>query len=283
MGGTVSIKIVTDSTSDISPEVAHALGITVVPIYVRFGDEVYRDGVDISNAGFYHKLATSFVHPSTSPPTPQDFAKVYSDCSKEAEGIVSIHISGKISGTYNSARQGKKMAKEKRQIEIIDSHFISIGLALVVMRAARLAKTGESLECILEETRKTINQVQMLGIFDTLKYLVLGGRVNKATAAIADIFQIKPVLTSKNGEIVRAGLVRTYSRGMDRLYEFVADRLNIQDLAIAHSTVPEQASQLKARLSSIFPEEKIHITQIGAALGVHGGPKVLVLALRQGE
>jgi len=279
----VSIKIVTDSTSDISPEVAHALGITVVPIYVRFGDEVYRDGVDISNAGFYHKLATSFVHPSTSPPTPQDFAKVYSDCSKEAEGIVSIHISTKISDTCHSALQGKKMVKGKCQVEVIDYHFASVGLALVVMAAARLAKAGENLQSVLEETRKAINQVHILAILDTMKYLVLGGRVSKATAAVADILQIKPLLTFKNGEVIREGLVRTYSRGMDRLYEFVEKRLNIQDLAIAHSTVPELANQMNKRLSSIFPEEKIHVAQLGAALGVHIGPGALVLALRQGE
>ena len=92
MGSIMAVKIVTDSTSDIPPEVANALGITVVPVYVRFDDEVYRDGVDISNDGFYHKLATSFVHPATSQPTPEDFAQVYSDCSKEADGIISIHV-----------------------------------------------------------------------------------------------------------------------------------------------------------------------------------------------
>ena len=279
----MSVKIVTDSTSDISPEVAHTLGITVVPAYVQFGDEVYRDGVDISNDGFYQKLVTSFVLPVTSPPTPQDFARIYSDCSKEAEGILSIHISAKISGTCNSARHGRRISKAKCQVEVIDSRFASIGLALVVMAAARLTKAGENLQSILEETQKAINQVHMLGIFDTMKYLVLGGRVSKSVAEIADIRQIKPLLTFKDGEIVRAGLVRTYSTGVDRLYEFVEDRLNIQDLAIAHSTVPEQASQMKERLSSIFPEDKIHVAQLGSALGVHSGPGALVLALRQGE
>jgi len=279
----VSVKIVTDSTSDISPEVAHASGITVVPAYVQFGDEVYRDGVDISNDGFYQKLVTSFVPPLTLPPTPQDFARIYSDCSKEAEGIVSIHISAKISDTCNSALQGKKMAKGKCQIEVVDSHFTSVGLALVVMAAARLAKAGENLQSVLEETRKAINQVHMLAILDTMKYLVLGGRVSKATAAVADILQIKSLLTFRDGEVVREGLVRTYSRGMDRLYEFVENRLNIQDLAIAHSTVPEIANQMNKRLNSIFPGEKIHVAQLGAALGVHIGPGALVLALRQGE
>jgi len=277
------VKIVTDSTSDISPEVAHALGITVVPAYVRFGDEVYRDGVDISNDGFYHKLVTSFVHPISSEPTPQDFSRVYSDCSKEAEGIISIHISAKISGTYDSALHGKKMMKGECQIEVIDSHFTSVGLALVVMAAARLASAGDSLPSVIEETRRAIGQVHMLGIFDTMKYLVLGGRVSKVTASIAGILNIKPLLTFKNGELVRAGLVRTNSSGMDRLYEFVEGNPAIQDLAIAHSTVPEQASQLKARLGAIFPEEKIYVAQLSAALGIHGGPGVLILALRRRE
>jgi len=277
------VKIVTDSTSDISPEVARALGITVVPAYVRFGDEVYRDGVDISNDGFYHKLVTSFVQPTSSEPTPQDFARVYSDCSKEAEGIISIHVSAKISGTYHSALHGKKMMKGECQIEVVDSHLISVGLALVVMAAARLASAGDSLPSVLEETQRAIGQVHMLGIFDTMKYLVLGGRISKATASIAGILNIKPLLTFNNGEIVRAGLVRTSSSGMDRLCEFVEDNPAIQDLGIAHSAVPEQASQMKARLGAVFPQEKINVVQLSAAMGVHGGPGVLLLALRQRE
>lgn len=274
------VHIVTDSTSDISPEVAQALGITVVPVYVRFGDDVYRDGVDISKDVFYEKLLTSFVHPSTSQPTPEDFARVYSDCSNEADGIVSIHVSAKVSGTYNSALQGKKMAKGKCQIEVVDSYVTSVGLALIVMAAARVARAGASLPEVFEETRRAISQVCMLGLVNTMKYLVLGGRLSKATAVVASILDIKPLLTFKNGEIVRAGLVHTYSQGMDRLYKFVESNPTIQDLAIAYSTAPEQASQLKVWLGSVFPEEKIYIAQLGAGLGVHIGPRALILALR---
>jgi len=275
------IKIVTDSTSDISPEVANALGITVVPVYVRFDDEVYRDGVDISNDEFYHRLATSFVHPATSQPTPEDFAKVYSDCSKEADGIISIHISAKVSDTYNSALQGKKMTKGKCQIEVFDSYVTSVGLALVVMATAKLASAGGSLLEVFEETRRAINQVRMTALVNKMKYLVLGGRLNKATAAVASILDIKPLLTFKDGEIARAGLVHTYLQGIDRLYKFVESNPNIQDLAIAYSTTPEQVSQVKARLRSIFPDNNIYVTQLGAGLGVHLGPGVLIVALRR--
>ncbi|MFC2013761.1 DegV family protein [Chloroflexota bacterium] len=279
----MSVKVVTDSTADISPEVANALGITIVPAYIRFGDDVYRDGVDITNEGFYQKLVTSFVYPTTSQPTPQDFARVYSDCPREDSGIISIHISSNISDTYDSATQGKKIVGGKCQIEVVDSRFTSVGLALVVMAAARKAQEEGGLRSVLEETQQAINQVHMLGIFDTMKYLILGGRVSKATAAVANIFQIKPLLTFRNGEIVRAGLVRTYAKGIDRLYEFAQIPSTIQDLAIAHSFIPEQASQLKARLGSIFPEDRIYVAQLGATLGVHGGQGVLLLALRQGK
>ena len=278
----MTIKIVTDSTADLPAMLIEELDVTVVPVYLRFGDEVYRDGVDISKNDFYEKLLASAVPPSTSQPTPQDFTRVYSDCSKEADDIISIHVSSKISGTYNSALQGKKMVKEKCQIEVIDSHFTSAGLALVVMAAARLARAAGSLREILEETQRAIDEVCMLGTFDTMRYLILGGRLNKATAVVASILGIKPLLTFKDGEIVRAGLVHTYAQAMDRLYKFVESNPTIQDLAIAYSTAPEKANQLKVRLGSVFPEEKIHITQLGASLGVHGGPGVLILAIRYG-
>ena len=148
------------------------------------------------------------------------------------------------------------------------------------MAAARVARAGASLPEVFEETRRAISQVCMLGLVNTMKYLVLGGRLNKATAVVASILDIKPLLTFKNGEIVRAGLVHTYSQGMDRLYKFVESNPTIQDLAIAYSTAPEQASQLKVWLGSVFPEEKIYIAQLGAGLGVHVGPRALILALR---
>ncbi|MFC1991835.1 DegV family protein [Chloroflexota bacterium] len=276
------VKIVTDSTSDISPEIAEDLGITIVPVYVRFGDEVYRDGVDISKGSFYEKLLTSSVPPSTSQPTPQDFTSAYSDCSEESDGIISIHVSSKVSGIYNSALQGKNMVEEKCPIEVIDSSITSVGLALVVMAAARVAKTAASLAEVFEETKRAIEQVDMFGIVDTMRYLILGGRLNKATAVVASILDIKPILTFKDGEIVRAGLAHTYPQAMDRLYKFAESNPIIQELVIAYSTVPEKANQLKVRLGYIIPEENIHVIQLGAGLGVHVGPGALILALRRG-
>jgi DegV family protein with EDD domain len=205
---------------------------------------------------------------------------VYSDCLKDAESIVSIHISAKISDTYDSAMKAKRLMKGKGQVEVIDSRFTSVGLALIVMAAARLANAGESISNIVEETQRGINQIRMLGLVDTMKYLVAGGRISRVTAAVANLFQIKPLLTFKNGEVVRRGLARTYLRGMDDLCEFVETSPNVQDLAIAYSNVRAQAEELRKRLSSVFPEEKIYLAQIGAGLGVHMGPGALVVAFR---
>ncbi len=276
----MTVKIVTDSTSDISSELARTLDVAVVPAYVKFGNEVYRDGVDISGDGFYRKLATSFVYPVTSPPTPADFFKVYSDCLKDAESIVSIHISAKISDTYDSAMKAKKLMKGKGQVEVINSRFTSVGLALIVMAAARLASAGESISNIVEETQRGINQIRMLGLVDTMKYLVAGGRISRVTAAVANIFQIKPLLTFRDGEVVRRGLARTYLRGMDDLCEFVETSPDVRDLAIAYSNARTQAEELRKRLGSVFPEELIYLAQIGAGLGVHMGPGALVVAFR---
>ncbi len=233
----MTVKIVTDSTSDISRELARTLSIEIVPVYVKFGDEVYRDGVDISGDGFYRKLATSFLCPVTSPPTLADFFKVYSDCSKDAESIISIHISAKISDTFDFAMKAKKLMEGKCQAEVIHSRFTSVGLALIVMAAARRANAGESISNIVEEIQRCINQIRMLGLVDTMKYLVAGGRISRVTAAVANLFQIKPLLTFKDGEVVRRGLAHTYLRGMDGLCEFVETSPNVQDLAIAYSDV----------------------------------------------
>lgn len=279
----MNIKIITDSTSDIPRDMAEQLGIRVVPIYVRFDDKIYRDGVDIESDEFYKMLTTSPKHPATSQPTPEDFESVYNDYCEDVDGIISIHISSKISGTCNSAMIAQKMLGSRCPIEVVDSQFNSAGLALVTMAAARLAKAGESMETIMAEVRRAISQVHMFGVFETMKYLARSGRVSRTIVTAANILKVVPLLTFHEGEIVRSGLVRSISQGMDRLYKFVESKKNIMELVIVHSAVPEQAEKLKQRLSWLFPAELITTLKMGAGLGVHGGPGVLLVGLRQEE
>jgi len=275
------IKVVTDSTADLPAEIANELGIEVLPVYIVWNNKSYRDGVDIKTEEFYRRLTASNILPTTSQPTIADFQNIYNKLAGKCEGIVSIHISSKISGTCNTALQAIKSLKGEFPIEVIDSQLNSIGLGLVAIGAARMAKAGKNLKEVVQEAKLAINQVQMLGVFDTLKYAIAGGRISKSVGSIINILNIKPMLTFKNGEIVRAGLARTYSKAMERLVAFVKRNLPVQDLAIVHSAAFTAAEKLKQELGKLFPEDRILVNQLGAALGVHGGPGMLLIALRK--
>jgi DegV family protein with EDD domain len=276
----MTVRIVTDSTSDIPAQMADDLGISVVPLYARFGDKVYRDRVDISETEFYDKLLHNPTHPKTSQPSLQDFLSVYERLANETDGIISIHISSKFSGTCDSALQAKKQMAGNCPIEVVDSQSVSMGLGILALIASRLAASGKNLSQITEEVRNEISNIHMLGFFDTLKYLALGGRLGKAKALLGSILNVKPVLAIKDGEFVPAGNVRSRAKGIERVLDFVGKFSAIKDLAIVHSTTPDEAQELAKRISSKLHKANVVVSRLGAALGVHGGPGTLFVALR---
>jgi len=276
----LTIKIVTDSTADLPLQLANELGITVVPVYLSFGDEVYRDRVDISEDEFYQRLLHDPIHPSTMQPSPQDFVHVYDGLAQETDGIISIHVTSKLSGTYNSALQGKKLVEKKCPIEVIDSQVVTMGLGQLAMAANTIAESGKSLQQVAEQVRRMIPSIHILGLLDTLKYLALGGRIGKVQALLGSILSVRPMLTMKDGELVPAGRVRNRNRGIDRLFDFVKNAVDVQDLAIVYNTTPDEAQALLRRMDSIFPKERITLARLGPALGVHAGPGILFVALR---
>lgn len=277
----MKVQIITDSTSDLPPDLVEKLNIKVVPIYLRFGDKTYRDGIDISRNEFYSLLESSPVHPATSQPNPEDFTNVYREYCDNTEGIVSIHISSRISGTYNSALIARKTLTHPCPVEIIDSKYNSAGLGLVVLAAARLAKAGAGFPEVVSEARKAANEIRMFGMFETMKYLARSGRVSKTIASASRFLHVMPLLTFRDGEIIRAGLVRTVSHGIDRIYSYFLRNGPFTELTIVHSEAEKKAGELKKKLSDLVSKEKISILQLGAALGVHGGPGVLVAAARR--
>lgn len=277
----MTVKIVTDSSADLPAQLVQELGITVVPLYVRFGKETYRERVDISEDEFYQRLQHDPIHPSTIQPAPQDFADVYQKLSADADGIVSIHISAKLSGTCNAALQGRELIEKGCPIEVVDSQLTTMGLGLIAMAAAKMAKAGEDLPSVVEEVKRIIPTIHVLGLFDTLKYLALGGRIGKAKALLGSILNVKPMITLKGGEVLPAGQSRTRSKGIQRLFDFVKDASDIQELAILHNTTPDEAQTLAERIGSIFTKEQIILARLGTTLGVHGGPGLLFVALRE--
>ena len=180
----MTVRIVTDSGSDLPTEMVKALDIKVVPVYIYFGDKSYRDGIDINPDELYKRLIEGPIHPTTTQPMPVDFSNIYKDLSRDTNEIVSIHLSAKVSGTVNSALQGRDMAGVQSRIEVIDSRAVSMGLGLVTLAAARLAKQGGTMEQVVSEARNVLEKIKLYGVLDTLKYLFAGGRITRAKAAI---------------------------------------------------------------------------------------------------
>jgi len=279
----MTIKVVTDSCSDITQEEAKKLGITVVPAYLRFGDEVYRDGVDISCDQFYHKLVTNPIHPSTAAASPGDFAKVYEEIAKETNEIVSIHVTRKHSAMYDSALVGKEIVERKgHKIEVIDSRGVTMWQGLVAIAAAHAAKAGNSLKQVVNKAHETIDQLRALALLDTLRYAVKGGRLGNTIFAIESKLKVKPLITLHHGEVRPAGFARTRVKGIDKLREFIAAS-DIDDLAIVHSTTPDDARILADYAHSLFPRLLPRISRLGSALGVHGGPGTLVAIVKRAK
>jgi len=257
------------------------LGITVVPLYIRFGEEVHRDRVTISEDEFYKRLEHPKIHPITSQPGPQDFLEVYNKLAAGADGIISVVISTKLSGTYNSAMMAKDMVVKGCPIEVVDSLSVTGGLGITTLLAARMAKAGESLENITREVKAAVPRTHLFALFDTLKYLLLGGRIGKAKALLGSILNIKPLLSLKEGEVVPVGQIRTRVKGIDKLVEFCQGYKNIQDLVVVHATTPDEAVTLADRLSPVFDRKRMVMSRLGPALGVHMGPGALIVSFRE--
>jgi DegV family protein with EDD domain len=276
----VAIKIVTDSCSDLPSDIAKALGITVVPVYICFGKKTFLDGIDITPEELYSKMENDGEYPTTTQPMPGDFANVYQELAKDADGIVSIHLPARLSGTYNSALQGKVLAKTKCDTEVIDSLSVSMGLGLVVMAAAKVARAGGNFLQVIRETRKIIPKIHVLGMVDSLKYILAGGRISKTKTTTGSQLHVKPLLGLKDGEVFQAALVRSCAKGLEHQVEFIEKACDVHEVAIAHSTTPEEANTLKKRVSAFVPKERIYISQLGAGLGVHCGPGTTITAYR---
>lgn len=277
----MTVKIVTDSTADLPAQLAKELDIIVVPVYVRFGNTLYRDGVDISTEEFYERQSSSSVFPFTTAPSAGEFARTYEQLSSITNEVVSIHVTRKHSTTYDAALLGMKLAeKTGYRIEVMDSEGVSMWLGLVVLAAARAAKAGYQLHQVVETIQKTIQQIRALALLDTVKYIVKGGRLVGAFTRIEAVLNVKGLLTLRNGQIRPAGLVRSRRKGIERLGEFIRSAPVIEELAIVYSTTPEDAEKLADDIAPALPNVVPIIVRLGPALGVHAGPGALIVVTR---
>src|SRR2546421_4582175 len=268
------VRILTDSTCDIPLEKARKMGITVVPLTVFFGDEAYLDGIELDNAGFYSKLQTNKQSPRTSQPTPASFQEAYMQLINEgAEGIISVHVSSKLSGTYQSAcnaRDSLPDEMKKIPIEMIDSQIVSLGMGVPIMHAAEEAQQGASLAQLKARLLDRIARNKVMFVLDTLEYLKRGGRIGRARELLGNILSVKPILSFKNGEIVPIEQPRTRNKAYSRIAQLVKDMGAVEEIAVIESD-EAVGQQLVQSLQSVYQGE-IPTYKLGAVLGAYAGP-----------
>jgi DegV family protein with EDD domain len=279
----MTVKIVTDTLSDITGDLAAQLGVTVVPLYVRFGEEIYRDRVEITSEDFYRRLVNEPKLPSTTQPTPNDFVEVYQKLAQETDEILVVVVSSKLSGTYQSATQAKEYLKGKCKIEIVDSLTVAMAEGLIVVSAVKAVKEGANLDKVADMARKAVPRSHLIAYFDTLKYLAKGGRIGKASGLLGSLLSVKPILTVHGGEMAPLTRVRSLSAGLDYLYNVVAGFSKIEGLAVEHATTPGDADKLVERLGAIYPKEKIYRSIISPVIGTYSGPNALALTVLEAE
>jgi len=268
----LAVRIVTDSTADLPLTTARELRVTVVPMLVRFGDEVFRDGVDLSSEEFFERLTHSPELPKTSQPPVGAFQEVYERLAWEADGIVSVHVSGKLSGTVGAASMAAQLVRERCRVEVVYSLSVSMGLGLAVMAAARAAQEGSTVEAAAEAARAVARRHTFVAMLETVEYLRKGGRVGRAAAFLASVLHVRPLLTLVDGEVHPLARERTRAKALDRMFEHCLSRDGISEVAIMHTTTPEDALSLAERAHQRLPEARVHLTRVGPALGVYGGP-----------
>jgi len=277
------VKIVTDSLSDITSDIAEGLGITVVPLTVLFGRESFLDRVTITTDEFYHRLTHGDIWPTTTQPPPSVFVEVYNKLAEETDEILVITLSSKLSGTYESALNARGSVRKECRIEVIDSLAVAMGLGLVVIAAAKAAQDGASLDAVVDLVHSAIPRSHLVAYFDTLKYLAKGGRIGKAQGLLGAVLSVKPVLTVKDGEMSPVTRLRSRAAGADYLYNFVAGFPRIEALAVEHTTVPDEADRLVERLGSLFPKERIYRSTISPVVGTYAGPGAVAVVVLEAE
>jgi DegV family protein with EDD domain len=267
-----TFAVVTDSTADLPDDWRRRFDIEVVPLKVLFGNETFRDRVDITDDEFFRRLATSSKLPTTSAPSPGEFAEVYRMLARNYEGCISIHLGAQLSATAEAARVGAESI-EGFPVNVIDSETVTMPIAFLCRVAAESASLAEATAAV----QVRVPKCRVLALLDTLRYIEMGGRVSRAQAMIGTMLDLKPLLLVADREIKPVDRVRTRSRAIPRMIEYFRNELPVERVAVMHAQAPEEAETIAAGLRKELPGQEITIGQIGCVLGTHTGPRALGL------
>jgi DegV family protein with EDD domain len=274
----VTVRIVTDSAADIPPQLASDKNVTVVPLTVRFGDDSYRSGVDLSADEFWQKLKTSTEAPATAAPSAGEFQTAFEELiANGATGIVSVHLSSKLSATYQSAVVAAQEIKDV-PVEVVDTLAVSAGTGLVALGCAERAEGGATAADIAAQARTDSERIRLYGAIDTLEYLRRGGRIGGAQALLGSMLKVKPVISLEDGVVEPVTRVRTRAKSLEHIAQIVAEaKENTERLVVLSADAPdiEQFLTLLEPTIKVAPSD---VWEFGPIVGTHGGPGLIGLA-----
>jgi DegV family protein with EDD domain len=271
----MAVRIVTDSSCDLTDEEVAAHGIEVVPLTIRFGDEELEDRTQLGVEQFYEKLGTSAVLPETAAPAPGKFEAAFRrQAAAGADAIVCVNLSAGLSATMQSAQNAAKAVEGELDVRVLDSRSITSGLGTQVLLAAEAAAGGASVDEVVALVEDLSARTHVVGALDTLDNLKKGGRIGGAQALLGSLLSIKPILDISTGTVEEAGKARTRRRALEVLRDKVVEAGAVEHLCVTHGFAPDLDDMLRL-LAEHHPRESIRVGHIGPVIGTHGGPRVM--------
>jgi DegV family protein with EDD domain len=269
------IHIVTDSSCDLTSDDLDQLEVEIVPLSIRFGSEEFTDGLDLTVADFYSRMAQTDELPQTSCPSPGAFEQAFRRASDAgADSVVCLNISGDLSNTLQSAKSASNAVAGQIPVHVVDSRSVSSGLGTLVLEAARVAHGAAVVEAVLERIRSLIPRTSVFAALNTLENLKKGGRIGGAKAMLGSMLSIKPLVDISTGEVQEAGKPRTRKKAMHMLYERMIGAGSIEHVAVMHGGAPDIDDFLDL-IAPRFPRESLRVGQLGAIIGAHGGAQII--------
>ncbi len=280
----MSIAVVTDSTSDLPADLAEKHGITVVPLNVHIEDETFLDNVTISGDEMYERLPDSRVFPTTSAPSVGTFVGVFEKLAKTHDEIISLHVSSKLSLTNNSAVNAvAEMGSTGTRIEVVDTQTASMAMGWVAVQVAEAVANGTSMDDAVALAKSACERAVFVGMVDTLKYLVRGGRIGKAQGFVGSLLRVRPFLTMRDGEAHPLERVRNRKKGIARIKAMIAERAPLEKVAILYTTDKDVAQEIADDVAKFDPGGAPTIAQLGPVVGNYLGPGTLGFGLITAE
>jgi fatty acid kinase fatty acid binding subunit len=279
------IRVVVDSTCDLPAEYFDEYGITIVPINIQFGNETYEDGITLDHAGFYRKIEELGILPSTSQPSAGQFKAYYERLHQEgATDILSLHVTARLSGTYQSAELAREMVENKVAVYPFDSACGSAGLGFMAVEATRMARAGKTVAEILARMEVIRGRMNILLTLKDLRFAQMSGRVGKLQSSLASLLNLKPIVLLQNGLIDATEKVRTRGKAIDRLLDIMVERVGTTapvNLGVIHAADPQPGEELLQRARALFNCRESFLADLTSSLVVHFGPGTLGLVAYQ--